>query len=114
MLIKDYHSIIILGASGNLALTKLLPALYDLYASGSMPLEFSITGYARSNSSDKEYRKNVSSFLKKYIKPINYRPQEAKAFLKHIYYVQGQYDCAEDFKKLNKSIAERCNHYPQR
>ena len=112
MLLKDYHSVIILGASGNLAFTKLLPALYNLYASGSLPLEFSITGYARSKSSDEQYRQKTKQYLKKYVKPINYHPREVDKFIEHLFYFQGQYNSKEDFKRLNQSIQNHNSHYP--
>jgi glucose-6-phosphate 1-dehydrogenase len=56
-------SVVIMGASGNLALTKLLPSLYTLYTSGALPAQFTISGYARTTMSHEEFRAKVKANL---------------------------------------------------
>ena len=56
-------SVVIMGASGNLALTKLLPSLYTLYTSGALPPQFTISGYARTAMSHEEFRAKVKANL---------------------------------------------------
>ncbi len=48
--------IVIVGATGNLAKLKLLPALYDLESEGLLPRRGSIVGLARSSLSDEAFR----------------------------------------------------------
>ena len=57
-------SVVIMGASGNLALTKLLPSLYTLFTSGALPANFTISGYARTAMSHDEFRTKVESNLR--------------------------------------------------
>ena len=64
MINNESSSIVILGASGNLALTKLLPSLYILFTSGALPHNFVISGYSRTPMSNNEYRKLVKDNLK--------------------------------------------------
>ena len=110
-MIKNFHSIVILGASGNLTVTKLMPSLYKLYASNSLPIDFNIIGYARSNNSNEKYRAEVKQYLKKNVKAINYKEKKVDSFLEHTFYCQGQYNNVEDFKKLNQQIVQQTNSY---
>jgi glucose-6-phosphate 1-dehydrogenase len=48
-------TIVIFGASGDLAHRKLLPALYHLFAEGLLPTKFAIVGYARSEMTDQDF-----------------------------------------------------------
>ncbi|MFM8804269.1 MAG: hypothetical protein ACKOK8_10230, partial [Planctomycetia bacterium] len=41
------HTIVIFGASGDLTSRKLVPALYNLMRSGSLPKETRIVGFSR-------------------------------------------------------------------
>lgn len=50
------QDIAIIGATGDLARRKLLPALYNLCCSGLLPAEGQIIGFARTCHSDEEFR----------------------------------------------------------
>ncbi len=52
-------SFCVVGASGDLAKKKILPALFALYNQGMMPKQFSIFGYARSKLTQDEFRELV-------------------------------------------------------
>lgn len=49
-------TLVIFGATGNLAQLKLIPALYDLAAAGLLPPAMSIVGIGRKNLTDKTFR----------------------------------------------------------
>jgi glucose-6-phosphate 1-dehydrogenase len=49
-------SLVIFGASGDLARRKLIPALWSLYAARTLPEPFAIIGTARTEMSDDEFR----------------------------------------------------------
>ena len=58
------HVIVLFGATGDLARSKLWPALHDLAASGRLPEELSVLGISRSSSTEElRERLGVSSFL---------------------------------------------------
>ena len=40
-------TIVIFGASGDLTVRKLIPALYHLFIAGQMPEQFRVVGFAR-------------------------------------------------------------------
>jgi glucose-6-phosphate 1-dehydrogenase len=49
-------SLVIFGASGDLARRKLIPALWSLYAGRTLPEPFAIIGTARTEMTDDEFR----------------------------------------------------------
>ena len=52
-------TLVIFGASGDLAKRKLIPAIYDLYKNDYLPEQFVILGVSRSKLSDEEFRDRV-------------------------------------------------------
>lgn len=59
----DGLSIVVIGASGDLAKKKTYPALFELYLSEFLPKHTRIAGYARSELSDEDLRKKLRPFL---------------------------------------------------
>jgi len=61
-------SIVILGASGDLAKRKLLPALYNLEhcGQGMLPREFAISGFARTEMTTEQFRNSSREAIDKY------------------------------------------------
>jgi len=57
-------SLVIFGATGDLAQRKLLPALYNLAARGALPEEFDVVGVGRRPMSDEAYRDKVRADIK--------------------------------------------------
>ena len=110
---NECRSIVILGASGNLALTKLLPSLYTLFTSGAMPQNFYISGYARTEMSHEDFRKKVEANLRNHVEETNLEPNFLSEFLKSIYYFSGGYDSAEDFGKLHENLDDLHAKFPK-
>ncbi|CAG8745997.1 15249_t:CDS:2, partial [Gigaspora rosea] len=96
-------TIIVLGASGDLAKKKTYPALFGLYRNGFLPEGTRIIGYARSNLSLKEFHNRLLEYAKLPTDPIK---EQFTEFLKICTYISGQYDKDEDYKRLNKAIEE--------
>nr|BAK22407.1 glucose-6-phosphate dehydrogenase [Nicotiana benthamiana] len=96
-------SIIVLGASGDLAKKKTFPALFNLYRQGFLQSnEVHIFGYARTKISDDDLRSRIRGYLSK---GKEYQ-EEVSEFLQLIKYVSGSYDSGEGFSLLDKAIAE--------
>ncbi|KAF0512390.1 glucose-6-phosphate 1-dehydrogenase [Gigaspora margarita] len=96
-------TIIVLGASGDLAKKKTYPALFGLYRNGFLPEGTRIIGYARSNLSLQEFHNRLFEYAKLPTDPIK---EQFKEFLKICTYISGQYDKDEDYKRLNKAVEE--------
>ena len=56
-------SIVVVGASGDLAKKKIFPALFALYYQGLLPRHVQIVGYARSAATDAEFRDKIFGTL---------------------------------------------------
>ncbi|CAO3703613.1 unnamed protein product [Rhizopus stolonifer] len=89
-------TIIVLGASGDLAKKKTFPALFGLFCHGYLPKQTQIIGYARTEMSHPDYLDRITH----YIKPHS----ELEAFKKITTYVSGQYDEDCSFQRLNETI----------
>nr|QXV29857.1 G6PDH3 [Aquilaria sinensis] len=100
-------SIIVLGASGDLAKKKTFPALFHLYRQGFLqPDEVHIFGYARTKISDDELRNRLRGYL---INEKGASPDQSEilsSFLQLVKYVSGSYDSEEGFRLLDKEISE--------
>uniref|UniRef100_M4E908 Glucose-6-phosphate dehydrogenase C-terminal domain-containing protein n=1 Tax=Brassica campestris TaxID=3711 RepID=M4E908_BRACM len=99
-------SIIVLGASGDLAKKKTFPALFNLYHQRFLnPDEVHIFGYARTKSSDEELRDKIRRYLVDE-KNASEKAEALSKFLQLIKYVSGPYDSEDGFKRLDKAISE--------
>ncbi|CAA3023011.1 glucose-6-phosphate 1-dehydrogenase, cytoplasmic isoform [Olea europaea subsp. europaea] len=97
-------SIIVLGASGDLAKKKTFPALFNLYGKGFLQSdEVHISGYARTKISDDELRDRIRGYLPQSKEDA----EDVSKFLQLIKYVTGSYDTAEGFQALDKAITEQ-------
>ncbi|KAL1590537.1 Glucose-6-phosphate 1-dehydrogenase [Cladosporium halotolerans] len=101
--LKDNTTIIVLGASGDLAKKKTFPALFGLYRNAYLPQGVKIVGYARTKMDHPEYLKRVKSYIKT---PTPEIEQQLEEFCKHTTYVSGQYDDDESFQALEKHLQE--------
>ncbi|MGH2692686.1 MAG: glucose-6-phosphate dehydrogenase [Actinomycetota bacterium] len=100
----DPQAIVILGASGDLAQRKLLPALYHLYLERLLPSRFAIVGFARSEMSDERFadsaRKAVERFGRR--APDN---ETWTDFAKALSYVSGSFEDPSAMVRLREQLA---------
>lgn len=97
-------SFILFGGSGHLATIKIYPALYTLASKKRLPAKYNVVGFARSEMDESAFRKLVEES----IRAVKEKPDEKilQDFLKHIFYVQGQYDEKKDFEKMEQRLQE--------
>jgi len=60
------QDIVIVGATGDLARRKLLPALYNLFVADLLPAQGRIIGYARTDWSDDQFREAAAAAVKEF------------------------------------------------
>ncbi|KAF5457341.1 hypothetical protein F2P56_021450 [Juglans regia] len=100
-------SIVVLGASGDLAKKKTFPALYHLFLQGFLPSEeVHIFGYARTKISDDELRNRIRGYLITDKSASTEHLDNVTKFLELVKYVSGSYDSEEGFQLLDKEIAK--------
>jgi glucose-6-phosphate 1-dehydrogenase len=97
-------TLLLFGATGDLAHRMLLPSLYGLHADGLLPESFRIVCTARSDLDDQQYRASAVEALKEYVPANFYDPKTALIFSRRLSYVSLDATKAEGFKKLAKTV----------
>ena len=91
-------SIIIFGATGDLARKKLFPALYQLVLLGHFPRTLNIVGYGRS-------KVNLEEFVAKQCVNVKEQPALPKhEFMARISFHAGPYDSGDSFRELAQEL----------
>ena len=78
---------VVFGATGDLTLRKLLPALYYRFRDGQMPGESRVIGAARSKLSDKEFRARATKALEQHVASKDREADVVQRFLAQLHYV---------------------------
>ncbi|CAI9101346.1 OLC1v1038647C1 [Oldenlandia corymbosa var. corymbosa] len=99
-------SIVVIGATGELARRKIFPALFALFYSGFLPENFSIFGYSRKDLTDEVLRSMIASTLTCRIDHQKNCEDQMDAFLRRIYYVNGGFDNREGMPKLAQRMEQ--------
>jgi glucose-6-phosphate 1-dehydrogenase len=98
-------TLVIFGASGDLAQRKLLPAVYNLAHEGAAPERFNLIGVARSEMSDEEFRQfAIDSVAKHSRRPAD--PKVSAELFEHVRYVSGSFDEPRVFQEIAKALGE--------
>jgi len=67
----DPFDLIVFGATGDLAIRKLIPALYHRDEAGQIPPEARIIGASRRPLSDEAFRDAACAALQEHVEPAN-------------------------------------------
>src|SRR5438067_13516929 len=88
----------IFGGSGDLNYRKLTPALFNLFLDNSMTEKFTITGIARTDYSDDDYRKHLLEGIQNFSR----RKDDNKwnEFAAHINYMQMDIADEKSYSKI--------------
>lgn len=78
---------VVFGATGDLTLRKLLPALYYRFRDGQMPSQSRIIGAARSHLSDEAFRDTALKALEHHVSPGDLDSETVRRFLGQLHYV---------------------------
>jgi glucose-6-phosphate 1-dehydrogenase len=92
-------TLVIFGASGDLAKRKLLPAIYNLAHEGALPERFNLIGCARSEWSDDEYRDIAREAIQKFSRRAT-DDTVLDGLLSRVRYVPGNFDDASVFARI--------------
>jgi glucose-6-phosphate 1-dehydrogenase len=96
---------VIFGATGDLTKRKLIPALCNLAQDDVLPKQFAIVGFAGNDFDTPSFRKMLTDDIPKYA-PVPIDPKLWSWMSERIYYVRGDFQDAEAFKRLDQQIAE--------
>jgi glucose-6-phosphate 1-dehydrogenase len=99
-------SVILFGASGDLAKRKVIPAMYDLAQHNSLGERYAIVGFARTPMTDETFRTTIGEAAKTIseVGPID--PAKWNDFSSNLYYSAGEYADLNSYAQLAKRLAE--------
>ncbi|MGD9765679.1 MAG: glucose-6-phosphate dehydrogenase [Candidatus Binatia bacterium] len=98
---EDPVTVVIFGASGDLARRKLIPALYHLHRSSCLPARFAVIGMARTEQSDEAYRAGMLQALRE---RVGQDVSEDDPLIRSLYYIAGDADDPKAFAALRDKI----------
>jgi glucose-6-phosphate 1-dehydrogenase len=92
-------TLVIFGATGDLARRKLLPAIYNLAHEGALPERFNLVGSSRSDMTHEEFAQQAAEAIRQFSR----RPADDKvleALLANVRYVPGTFDQDQVYDNL--------------
>lgn len=103
----EASTIVLFGATGDLAKRKIYPALYNLYLDGKLPASFSVYGLGRREWSDAKLQENVAQSIQTFSRRQSEDDGKLQAFLSAFRYSVLDVGREEDYKKLLSLVEKR-------
>ncbi len=102
----DPCTVVLFGASGDLAKRKVIPAMYDLAQHNSLGERYAIVGFARTPMTDESFRATIGEAAKTIseVGPID--PAKWSEFSSNLHYSAGEYGDQNSYAQLAKRLAE--------
>ncbi|HVH73153.1 MAG TPA: glucose-6-phosphate dehydrogenase, partial [Candidatus Dormibacteraeota bacterium] len=99
-------TVVLFGASGDLAKRKVIPAMYDLATHNALGPRYAIIGYARTPMTEEAFRASLGDAARTIseVGPID--PKRWDAFASNLYYCPGDYANSESYAQLCKRLTE--------
>jgi glucose-6-phosphate 1-dehydrogenase len=101
---SDPFTIVIFGATGDLAARKLLPALFNLMMEGALPDKFSIVGFARRPWRDDDFRKAARQAIDQFSRLQPVREEDWARFAGTLSYHQGTFEDVAAYQGLRSRL----------
>jgi len=102
----DPCTVILFGASGDLAKRKVIPAMYDLAQHNSLGERYAIVGFARTPMTDDSFRTTIGEAAKTISEVGPIEPAKWNDFSSNLYYSAGEYGNPDSYTQLAKRLAE--------
>ncbi len=98
-------TLVIFGATGDLAHRKLLPAIYNLAHEGALPERFNLIGVSRSDLSDEDFQQQARESIAEFSRRT---PDDTvlDSLVGRMRYVSGSFDDASMYDRLRKATEE--------
>jgi glucose-6-phosphate 1-dehydrogenase len=92
-------TVVIFGATGDLTMRKLIPALYNIAADGELPPALTVVGFARRPKTDEQFRKEQEEATRQFSRQT-VRDEIWNGFAQSIFYHQSEFHDASGYKSL--------------
>ena len=99
-------TLLLFGATGDLARRMLLPSLYGLDADGLLPEDLTIVGTARTGLDDDGFRERAREALAEHVPEDNFDPAVADRFVQRLRYVPLDISDTSGFDRLKQAIGD--------
>ena len=97
--------LVLFGATGDLAIRKILPALFDLFLDKKLPPLFAVVGFSRRNFTSDQYRDFVRDVVEKYQSKAS--DADVRAFLARLSFISGRFDNTDDYAHVGRELGLR-------
>jgi glucose-6-phosphate 1-dehydrogenase len=108
-MVPKASTLLLFGATGDLARRMLLPSLYGLDADGLLPPDLRIIGTARTELDDAGWRDRADAALKEHLPDAFYEDGVASRFLARLHYVPLDINEPSGFERLAGTIGDPCH-----
>ena len=102
-------TLVMFGATGDLARRMLLPSLYGLDSDNLLPENLRIIGTARTDLDDAGFRERADAALREHLPEGFYSAGIADRFLSRLHYVALDINQPGDFERLAEKIGDPCH-----
>src|SRR5688572_4840113 len=102
----DPFALTIFGASGDLTRRKLIPALWSLYATRTLPEPFTILGTARTELHDEAFRAQMREAVAAFARVKIPSPVVWDRFAQSLFYVAGDPTAPDLYARLRQRLEE--------
>jgi len=99
-------TLVLFGATGDLAGRKLLPALMGLWQGKFLPPDFAVVGVGRRAKNDDGFRAEAQKLIAEFRKDATSGADGAKDFLAHVFYHSADFTSAEGMQGLANRLRE--------
>ncbi|MFN4312489.1 MAG: glucose-6-phosphate dehydrogenase [Ferrovibrio sp.] len=96
--------LVVFGATGDLSLRKLVPALYHRDVAGQLNADVRLFAVARATMDDEEFRNLARAALNRHLDSVDYHDQAVERFVDRFRYIALDADAPEDYARLAKAI----------
>ncbi|MBI4731004.1 MAG: glucose-6-phosphate dehydrogenase [Chloroflexi bacterium] len=104
-------SIVIFGASGDLARRKLVPSFFNLFRKRKTPKLITIIGFGNTDFSDEQFRQHLREGLNQFA-GFKFTEEEWNLFARRLHYHRGRYTDLDDFRKLSEHLKNLPTIFP--
>jgi len=104
--VADPCTVILFGASGDLAKRKVIPAMFDLARHKALGERYAIVGFARTPMTDESFRSMTGEAANTIGEGGPPEPAKWEAFAANLFYNPGDYNDQNGYAQLAKRLAE--------